>query len=302
MEDEGRKKLLERFQCSDSIVVEKAMANYRNKKEIVFIGAGSYANVFRLRDGQKDNLIFKLIRLLPQTILTRITNSTVDMTTQYSEAYSEYQISSALSKLNTSVMHQKSVFSCQMFPAILKGYMTKGGLPVYFQTRGDEDDDEDEEDSDAWSVDETDEDESKPTKREPPAASEVRSESDKSDNNDAAGQYCDIFSAFNISGGLEPENLILVMEDCGESISDVRNDLSASAILSIVKQIITGFMIAEVVFEFEHRDLHSGNVLVQKIAHHYVNYMYRGRRISIPSYGYRVKIIDTTFSRIRIRK
>ncbi|OTF82487.1 hypothetical protein BLA29_007404, partial [Euroglyphus maynei] len=91
-----------------------------------------------------------------------------------------------------------------------------------------------------------------------------------------------------------------VMEDCGMPITDCLGKLKPLSCVSIVKQLIIGLMIAETVFQFEHRDLHGGNVLVQTINKTMVNYMIRNRTLSLPSYGCMVKIIDTTFSRIRI--
>ena len=89
-------------------------------------------------------------------------------------------------------------------------------------------------------------------------------------------------------------------QDCGQPMREVIDDLHPYALLSIIKQIIVGFMISESVLEFEHRDLHSGNVLLQPCEQEFICYNFRRKAIRIPSYGYRVKIIDTTFSRIRI--
>lgn len=101
---------------------------------------------------------------------------------------------------------------------------------------------------------------------------------------------------------LPHENMVISMEDCGQPITDVADELHPFALVSFIKQMITGFMIAEASHEFEHRDLHSGNVLIQPYPYKLINYLYRGKRISIPSYGYVVKIIDTTFSRVRTSK
>ena len=81
---------------------------------------------------------------------------------------------------------------------------------------------------------------------------------------------------------------------------EIIDDLHPYALLSIIKQIIVGFMVAESALEFEHRDLHSGNVLLQPCEHEFITYQLRRKMIRIPSYGHRVKIIDTTFSRMRI--
>lgn len=98
------------------------------------------------------------------------------------------------------------------------------------------------------------------------------------------------------------ENLLMVMEDCGQLMIDLIDDLHPYAMLSILKQIIVGLMIAEQVFEFEHRDLHSGNILLQPFQQHSIPFIYDNKVISIPSYGFLVKIIDTTFSRLKYGK
>lgn len=108
----------------------------------------------------------------------------------------------------------------------------------------------------------------------------------------------EIFDNFLLD--LPRENMVIVMEDCGEPMVDTLDGLHPHALLSIIKQIIMGLMIAEVTMEFEHRDMHSGNVLLQPFDHKYVRYVVRGKKMCIPSFGYRVKIIDTTFSRLRI--
>jgi len=54
----------------------------------------------------------------------------------------------------------------------------------------------------------------------------------------------------------KPEVAILRMEDCGVPIGDILSKLKPLQILSLTKQLLLGFMIAEKVFEFEHRDLH----------------------------------------------
>ncbi|XP_027198759.2 uncharacterized protein LOC113792996 [Dermatophagoides pteronyssinus] len=107
----------------------------------------------------------------------------------------------------------------------------------------------------------------------------------------------DPFEHFGLN--VSRENLLMVMEDCGQLMIDIIDDLHPYAFLSILKQIIVGLMIAEQVFEFEHRDLHSGNILLQPFHQHSIQFTYDNKVITIPSYGFLVKIIDTTFSRLK---
>ena len=56
--------------------------------------------------------------------------------------------------------------------------------------------------------------------------------------------------------------------------------------------------IAERALEFEHRDLHWGNVLIQRTSESTLNYMLGGASISVDTHGVRVTIIDFTLSRL----
>lgn len=55
---------------------------------------------------------------------------------------------------------------------------------------------------------------------------------------------------------------------------------------------------AESKFEFEHRDLHWGNVLVYPTTEKFLTFSVNGNKIEIPSYGVKATIIDYTLSRI----
>jgi len=56
--------------------------------------------------------------------------------------------------------------------------------------------------------------------------------------------------------------------------------------------------IAERALEFEHRDLHWGNVLIQRTSESTLNYMLGGSSISVDTRGVKVTIIDFTLSRL----
>uniref|UniRef100_A0A0N5ABX8 Protein kinase domain-containing protein n=1 Tax=Syphacia muris TaxID=451379 RepID=A0A0N5ABX8_9BILA len=68
-------------------------------------------------------------------------------------------------------------------------------------------------------------------------------------------------------------------------------DLENFKAFSIVYQAAYALAVAEVVLQFEHRDLHCGNILIN---HGRLN----GRSIRIRSYGVQVKLIDFTLSRL----
>jgi hypothetical protein len=73
--------------------------------------------------------------------------------------------------------------------------------------------------------------------------------------------------------------------------------LSPKAGLSIASQLIASIAIAEEELEFEHRDLHSSNILIKKANEEFAKYCINGNPFCIKLNGYFVTIIDTTFSR-----
>lgn len=56
--------------------------------------------------------------------------------------------------------------------------------------------------------------------------------------------------------------------------------------------------IAESKFEFEHRDLHWGNILIAKTTRKTMHFVLNGEIITIASHGVKATIIDYTLSRI----
>lgn len=57
--------------------------------------------------------------------------------------------------------------------------------------------------------------------------------------------------------------------------------------------------VAEEALEFEHRDLHWGNILINKVDDRkIVSFNINGKEIQVPSYGVEVSLIDFTMSRI----
>ncbi|XP_050091597.1 serine/threonine-protein kinase haspin homolog [Anopheles aquasalis] len=74
-----------------------------------------------------------------------------------------------------------------------------------------------------------------------------------------------------------------------------RNALQAFAVFS---QIVLSLAIAEQRFDFEHRDLHSGNILVEPTKDTERTYNLLGEEIVIQTQGLKATIIDYTLSRI----
>nr|CAB3262883.1 uncharacterized protein LOC100184595 [Phallusia mammillata] len=73
---------------------------------------------------------------------------------------------------------------------------------------------------------------------------------------------------------------------------------NASQSLAALKQTISGLAVAENTLMFEHRDLHWGNILVQKIETKLFSFTLNGINYSSETSGISIRIIDFTLSRM----
>lgn len=71
-------------------------------------------------------------------------------------------------------------------------------------------------------------------------------------------------------------------------------------VLSIAKQVAFALAVAEAAYEFEHRDLHNSNILVQTTSQKFVLFCLNGKSYQLESCGVMAFIIDNTFSRYKI--
>ena len=67
---------------------------------------------------------------------------------------------------------------------------------------------------------------------------------------------------------------------------------------SVLAQVISALAIAEAELQFEHRDLHWGNVLVRRTEKATIDCCLKGTRLEVESSGVEVSIIDFTLSRL----
>ncbi|KHG30786.1 Putative serine/threonine-protein kinase haspin [Gossypium arboreum] len=67
---------------------------------------------------------------------------------------------------------------------------------------------------------------------------------------------------------------------------------------SLLVQVTAALAVAEAAYEFEHRDLHWGNLLLSRNGSVTVKFILEGKQISFRTYGLSVSIIDFTLSRI----
>ncbi|CAH8251691.1 unnamed protein product [Arabidopsis lyrata] len=67
---------------------------------------------------------------------------------------------------------------------------------------------------------------------------------------------------------------------------------------SLLVQVTAGLAVAEAGFEFEHRDLHWGNILLSRNNSSTLPFILEGKQVFIKTFGVQVSIIDFTLSRI----
>ncbi|TKC47261.1 hypothetical protein EI555_006448 [Monodon monoceros] len=93
--------------------------------------------------------------------------------------------------------------------------------------------------------------------------------------------------------------IVLEFEFGGIDLEQMRTKLSSIATAkSILHQITASLAVAEASLNFEHRDLHWGNVLLKKTSLKELHYTLNGKTSSIPTQGLQVNIIDYTLSRL----
>ncbi|XP_056408171.1 uncharacterized protein LOC130307916 isoform X4 [Hyla sarda] len=93
--------------------------------------------------------------------------------------------------------------------------------------------------------------------------------------------------------------MILEFEFGGEDLERVSSQLpSVAASRSILHQVTAALAVAEEELRFEHRDLHWGNLLIEKSPSCTMSVSVGGEIFDIPNAGIQVKIIDYTLSRL----
>ena len=68
---------------------------------------------------------------------------------------------------------------------------------------------------------------------------------------------------------------------------------------SVLHQTALGLAVAENALEFEHRDLHWGNVLICRTEDEFIESCLLGETKMVPTHGVRVSLIDFTLSRLK---
>ncbi|CEF66115.1 Serine/threonine-protein kinase haspin [Strongyloides ratti] len=93
--------------------------------------------------------------------------------------------------------------------------------------------------------------------------------------------------------------MVLELENGGTELE--KYELTTFQAYSVVFQLIHSMRIAEYLFNFEHRDLHESNILIQNIDNNMdVEYIFNSVKYKLKSFGVKIKIIDYTFSKITL--
>ncbi|XP_025421593.1 myb-like protein D [Sipha flava] len=114
-------------------------------------------------------------------------------------------------------------------------------------------------------------------------------------------QYNNEKGSDNDNPHILPDNQVYIVLEMVNGGIDVESYIFNSAYQSLFAflQIVFGLAVAEQQYNFEHRDLHIGNILVKRIAvSQRISFKLDGDIFTIPSHGVKVTIIDFTLSRI----
>lgn len=94
----------------------------------------------------------------------------------------------------------------------------------------------------------------------------------------------------------------MCMQECGISFRKAikQSHLNITQMVSASFQVLFGLIVAEIVYQYEHRDLHINNVLVRWTRQTNATFVIKSKSYSVPTYGIHAFIIDNTFSRMCI--
>ncbi|CAG9562366.1 unnamed protein product [Danaus chrysippus] len=100
---------------------------------------------------------------------------------------------------------------------------------------------------------------------------------------------------------LPPEQQFIVLElaNAGQDLESYQF-VNAEQAYALFKQIAFGLAVAEEAFQFEHRDLHWGNVLIAPTDQKSSCFVVRGRAFTLPTSGVKASIIDYSLSRASV--
>lgn len=203
----------------------------------------------------------QIIKVLQKVTMNRLNDLSFSGCELYQDVYQEIVIVKLLSNLHQTVCDGDGhEFQAHSFPRVFRTRIVHGDIPNYFLIR-----------KYTESVVKV-----KPVER-----------------------FEDVF-------GMPRESLVIVMKFGGDSLWDRMKShspeeaINSSQLLSVCFQLTLALAIAEVLYEFEHRDLHVCNVLVKPTKKKYLIFKLRSQDFKIKTFGIKAVIIDATFSRMAV--
>ncbi|XP_039275434.1 serine/threonine-protein kinase haspin homolog [Nilaparvata lugens] len=117
---------------------------------------------------------------------------------------------------------------------------------------------------------------------------------------DLWNEYDEKKESENDSPKMFPEDQLYISLKMSHGGEDIQNHEFTSARQSyyIILQVICALAVAERSLEFEHRDLHIGNILVSKTKEKSIFFKIDGMEFKLPTFNKKATIIDYTLSRI----
>nr|AGC92718.1 haspin-like protein [Heliconius erato] len=94
--------------------------------------------------------------------------------------------------------------------------------------------------------------------------------------------------------------LVLELSNAGQDLESYQF-VNAEQAYALFKQVAFGLAVAEEAFQFEHRDLHWGNVLIAPTDQTHAHFVLRGRAYAVRRRGVAATIIDYSLSRVSLR-
>lgn len=283
--DQWRTKLLKhtggRVVTFEAAFPDVAHCEYR------YVGAGSYAEVFRRKKDGVEHII-KLIRVYSVYVLRNLDGtSSRSCASTYRDAFNECKVSMVLSNLNfgfslatAAATGFDPIYLCPLFPVCYERHLLSDSIPKYFDASG---------------------------KYQPIDYGELgkakfvpKEEQDKEEDDEeeeGVGSRPELQQLKH----LKHETMAIVMDDAGVPMFDIIDNLHPLQVLSMLKQLILGLVVAEEVFEFEHRDLHMGNILVKRAEKTKLTYVLDSECMTLSNCGRKVTLIDTTFARLKFK-
>ncbi|KAI3751742.1 hypothetical protein L2E82_22833 [Cichorium intybus] len=93
--------------------------------------------------------------------------------------------------------------------------------------------------------------------------------------------------------------VVFAQENGGQDLKSFKL-LSFKEAQSVLAQVTIALAVAEAAFEFEHRDLHWENIVLNRNSSETMSFVLDGEKKDVKTYGVVASIIDFTFSRIKI--